>query len=110
VQIGREELWWVESPGRDLLPRLGRDRLGIDLFLLEYRQGLPLGVVIEARHAHKGRVVSGATRHNLLDEILPLADADDIPGLGSPRHRLRFLDGFHRVAHEYPSTKDKPLA
>ena len=88
VQVGREQLRRVESPARDLLPGLGRDQLGVDLLLPEHLQGLPLGVVVEARHPHEGRVVPGAGRHDLLDEILPLADADDLARLGSPRHRL----------------------
>ncbi|MFI5460732.1 MAG: hypothetical protein ACHRXM_35415 [Isosphaerales bacterium] len=110
VQVSREQLWRVEPLARDLLPGFGRDRLGVDLLLPEYFEGLALGVIVEAGHTHEGRVIPDGGRDDLFDKVLALPDADDIPCLGSPRHRLRFLDRFHRVAHDYPSTKDKRLA
>ena len=109
VQVGREQFRRVEPLARDLLPGFGCDRLGIDLFLPEHLKRLALGVVIEAGHTHEGGVIPGRARDDLFHEVLALPDADNLPCLGSPRHRLGFIESRHDVAHEYPSTKDERL-
>jgi hypothetical protein len=68
---------------------------------------LALGVVIEAGHTHEGGVIPDRARDDLFHEVLALPDADNLPCLGSPRHRLGFIESRHDVAHEYPSTKDE---
>ena len=82
VQVGREEPRRVEPPRGDRLPGLGGDDLRVDLLLPEHLERLALGVVVEARQAHERRVVPGARGDDLLDEVLPLTDADDLTRLG----------------------------
>src|SRR5208283_6164486 len=89
----------------DRLPSLALDDLGIDFLLPEHLERLPLGVVIEAGHTHEGGVIPGRARNDLFHKVLSLPDADNLPCLGSPRHRLGFIESRHYVAHEYQSTK-----
>jgi len=42
---------------------------------------LPLGVVIQAGKPNERRLGGRGGRHDLLDEVLALADADDLAGL-----------------------------
>ena len=58
------------------MPRVGRDELGVDFLFPEDLKRLSLGVVIEARHPHEGRVITARRRDDFFDKVLSLPNAD----------------------------------
>src|SRR5262249_26105288 len=87
VQVGRKELGWVETAFCQVLPGATRQDLWIDLLLPKRFELLALGVVIEAGKAKQSRVAGARRRHDFFDQILPLANANDLAWLGHDWHR-----------------------
>ncbi len=48
MQVGREDLRWIESASCNILPGLGGHDLRVDFLLPENFERLALGVVVEA--------------------------------------------------------------
>lgn len=82
VQVGREQPGRVEAAAGDAVPAGIAEDAGIDLHLPKRLERLALGVVVEAGHANERTVHRRGRRGNVLDEVLALADANDLPGLG----------------------------
>lgn len=82
MQIGGEQGRRIEAARRDGFPPLGGKQLGVHFPFPQHLQRLSLGVVIETRQTdQRGLAVAGWGR-DVLDQVLPLADADQVAGLG----------------------------
>src|SRR5262249_52401252 len=80
VQVGGEPLRLVEPAPGDRVPRLPPDDLAVDLALPEHLEGLPLGVVIDAREGNQRAFTGFPWRPCALDEIEALAHSRDLAG------------------------------
>jgi hypothetical protein len=96
VQVGREESRQVETPRRQVLPGFAGQDGQIDFLLPEDFQRLALGVIIKAGEPDKRRVHCRGRQHYFLNEVLPLADADDLARFGGSGN---FLHTTVRESH-----------
>jgi hypothetical protein len=81
VQVGRELPRVVEPATGDGLPRRRAEHARVDLALPQHFELVALRVVVQARKAHERGVDRPRRRDDLLDEVLPRADVDDLAGL-----------------------------
>jgi len=81
VQVGAEELGGIERLLADLRPGVLAFVQGIDLLFPQDLKLLALGIVIYAGKADLGSLAI-FTRNHILDQILALPDANDVPRPG----------------------------
>jgi len=90
VQVGSEMPWWIEVLG---VPEtaVGRARdLRAELALREHRHWPPLGIVIEADQANERGVLGlRIGSDDLIDQVLPVADRDDVTSARQVAHTYR---------------------
>ena len=81
VQVGREQVWFVESAAGDGLPVRAVNDSGVDLGVPEHLQLLAWRIVLDAGQAHERTVGGRARWRDALDEVVARPDADDLAGL-----------------------------
>jgi hypothetical protein len=80
MQVGGEQARVVDRAHRAEPVRFRLQNARAQLELPCDREAPPLRVVVEAHQLHERRVARRRRRHDLLDEVLPMADVDDVAG------------------------------
>ena len=82
MEVGGEDPRIVEPALGHVLPGLASEEFRVHLLLPEHLERLALCIVVQAREPHERGIVAVGRRDRFLDEVLPLAHADDLAGDG----------------------------